>query len=188
MNVGNHKCKVVGCFTGEAANEKKTPFFGIEFQKNETDDTIYWMAYLSTKEFQNRDGKTTTMAKENLATLVKLGYKGRGVADMSDESKTVQDLFVEITDNINVVVEEEEYTNDDGELKTVNKVKYVNIGYGSINKFDHGQAVAKFKSCTFDGLLMSLRKASPSKKAEKSEHDEPLPSEDHSFAADDIPF
>lgn len=190
LREGTHKCKVVGCYTGESS-EKKTPFFGIEFETIEDQESIYWNAYLSNTKFK-KSGKEVTLAEANLETLIQLGFKGKRISDLSDESKGFLDLFDIISDTISVVIEHEEYTTDDGEMKTAARVKFVNVGYGNMNKFDHKQAVAKFKSLTFDGELMSLRKkvSAPKKAEPESEAEKPAtkPEASADYNDDDIPF
>lgn len=183
---GTHKVKITGCFTGESS-EKKTPFFGLEFTLIETSQVILHFAYMSDKEFQ-KQGKTTTMIKENLELLVKLGFKGSKFTDLSDDSKSIDDLFAEISDDIKIVVEHEEYTKDDGEIVTNAKVKYVNVGNGNINKFDHKQAVAKFKSYNFDGELMKLKKSIGAPKEKEKEKEKVEEKTETDFSSDDIPF
>lgn len=184
---GTHKVKIAGCFTGESS-EKKTPFFGLEFTTLENDQVILYFAYMSSKEF-TKSGKITTMIKENLELLVKLGFKGSKFTDLSDDSKSVDDLFAQINDDIKIVVEHEDFTKDDGEIVTNAKVKYVNVGHGNINKFDHKQAVAKFKSYNFDGELMKLKKSLGTPKAkEESKEEESTTDNSQDFSSDDIPF
>lgn len=182
IDQGSHRVKVVGCFTGESL-EKKTPYFGVEFETvSDSPQSIYWTAYLTESKFTKKDGKETTLKDENLKTLLALGFQGRSLSDLSDENKQVSDLFLDIADPINVVIEHEEYTTDDGEVKTSAKVKYVNIGYGGPKRFDHKQAVVKFKSV--DGDLLRLKNNSP--KPEAAPKQEEVVNTD--FVADDIPF
>lgn len=183
---GTHKVKITGCFTGESG-EKKTPFYGLEFTTLDTNQTILYFAYMSDKEF-TKGGKITTMIKENLELLVKLGFKGSRFTDLSDDSKSVDDLFIKTEDQINIVVEHEEFTKTDGTTATTAKVKYVNVGYGNINKFDHKQAVAKFKSYNFDGELMKLKKSIGQPKEKEEEKTEDAQDNSQGFDADEIPF
>lgn len=184
ISEGNHKVKVVGCFTGESA-EKKTPYYGIEFETKDG-ESINWLAYLTDTSFM-KGGKETTMKKENMKTLVQLGFCGRSLADLSNTEKKISELFNEV-DGINILVEHEEYTNEEtGEVKTAAKVKFVNVGYGP-NKFDHKQAVVKFKSLGLDGELLKLQKELGVKSTKKSEPKEETESESTELSADDIPF
>lgn len=187
---GTYSAKVIGCFTGESS-EKKTPFYGIEFQ-TVNGETIYWMAYLTDTSFV-KDGEETTPAKENMKTLVKLGFKGRSIADLSDASKPIDELFNDV-EGIKIVVEHEEFDKEDGTTGTSAKVKYVNIGYGPA-KFDHKQAVVKFKSLGLDGELLKLQKQLGTKKSNagssKANTTQDKGSDaagDSDFTADDIPF
>lgn len=178
LSEGTHKVKIVGCFTGEST-EKQTPYYGIEFETKEG-ETINWIAYLSNSNF-TKDGKETTLAKENMKTLLKLGFQGRSISDLSDTSKSVNELFSDVQE-ISVVVEHEEYTKQNGDIGTTAKVKWVNVGYGP-QKFDHKQAVVKFKSLNLDGDLLALKKEFGVKTAKQES--KPVEPE---FNSEDIPF
>lgn len=179
---GSYKAKVVGCFTGESS-EKKTPFYGIDFEieVEGRQESIYWIAYLTSKEF-TKDGKKTTLAKENIKTLAQLGFAGRSMSDLSDTSKSISELFNPV-EGIKVAIEHEEFTKDDGTTARAAKVKWVNVGYGP-SKFDHKQSVVKFKSLGLDGELMKLQKQMGTKKPEPTQQAEP----ETDFTSDDIPF
>lgn len=176
---GKHKVKIASCFTGESS-EKKTPYYGIEFEIVGTTQSIFWLAYLSDTEFI-KNGKKTTLKNENLLTLKAMGFKGRSLSDMSDDSKEVSDVFMDIKDDITIMVEHEEYTTNDGEIKTAAKVKYVNIGSQGPARFDHEQARVKFKSV--DGDLLRIMNNGP-----KPQEAETKPETSESFSSDDVPF
>jgi hypothetical protein len=184
---GSHSVRrIIAAFTGESA-EKKTPYYGVEFETVDG-ETIFWIAYLTDSTFV-KDGKETTLAKENMKTLVKLGFAGRSLADLSDTNKDVEDLF-NVVEGIKIVVEHEEFDKEDGTTGTSAKVKFVNIGYGPA-KFDHKQAVVKFKSLGLDGELLKLQKELGTNKGsskKKDEKQEDTSGSDSDFTADDIPF
>lgn len=181
---GTHKVKIVGCFTGESG-EKNTPYYGIEFETLKDEQSINWLAYLTDSKF-TKDNKETTLAKENMKTLVKLGFQGRSISDLSDTSKAISDLFIPV-DGISIVVEHEEFTDNQGEIKTAAKVKWVNVGYGP-NKFDHKQSVVKFKSLNLDGELLKLQKELGPKKKSPAQQQVSSPAEEGDINLDDVPF
>lgn len=184
LEEGKYKvAKVVGCYVPEVA-EDKTQSFSIEFEL-ENGQEITWNAYLSDKEFQ-KDNKTTTMKKENMRTLVQLGFIGKKVSDLADETKKISELFAPV-DKINVVVEHEEYTREDGSTVNFAKVKYVNVGYGP-SKLDHKQAVVKFKSLGLDGELMRLQKELGVKGNAPAPQAETTAATPEGFEEADVPF
>lgn len=175
MQAGKYKVRITGCFTGESA-QKKTPFYGLEFT-NEQGECIDHIAYLAGENVER-----------NLETLLKLGYAGRSLADMSDVKKKVADLFPPIQDPIFITVEDEEYTNSEGLARVKQVVKWVNVGNAGPARFDHKQAVVKFGGLTFDGDLARLRgqvaKPAPAANAPASNSQ----AQGQQFTADDIPF
>lgn len=183
ITAGAFKATVVGAFLGEMSNEKKTPYLGIEFEIP-TGESIEYLGWL------------TDAAKEyTLANLIKCGFKGTRLTDIADDKKSMTDLF-DVVENLSIVIEHEEYENSEGEKKTRPKVKFINDGTESnLTKFDHKQAVATFKSLSFDGDLARIRKEGPKKK-EKKEKDPTAPKtsqeysveNDTNFTSDDIPF
>ena len=192
FEIGTHKVKITGCFVGEST-EKGTPFFGIEFT-NKNDQSIDWIAYLSDTEFEKKEGKgkiKTTPKKENLKTLLKLGFTGNTIADLADDSKTIEELFAPIQDEIRIVVDEEEYTNEEGEVKRVNKVKWVNIG-GGVAKLDHKQAVVKMKGISADLLKLKRDLGIKNEPAAEVPVTDPAQAgqaaQQAEFASEDVPF
>ena len=149
MKLGKNKCVVVDMGFGQS-KEKQTPFYVLDFE-DEEGETIQYIAYLTegTKERQ-------------LKVLAELGYQGKSLADMASD-KPVSDLFPELEEPVYVVVEEEEYTNNEGEIKKRKIAKWVNVGdKGGVSKLDHKQAVIVCKALSFDGDLAQLRsKISP---------------------------
>lgn len=181
ITAGTYKATVVGAYLGES-QEKKTPYYGIEFMLD-SGENIDWLAYLT-------DGTK----ERNLNTLLSLGFKGSKLSDISDTSKKISDLFEFPEDDIFVVIEMESYEKD-GVTKEVPRVQFVNVGERkTVNKFDHKQAVAVFKSHTFDGDLQRIKKSGPSLPAKKAKPaDTPKTSHemagpDKDFSADEIPF
>ena len=161
MQAGKHKnVKIIGAFLGES-KEKKTPYFGIEFQ-NQDGETIEHAFYL-TEKTQDRQ----------IETLAKMGYKGKSISDMANPKLKISDLFNAPVEPIELAVIEEEYTTEDGEIKTKTVVQWVNIGSkGGLSKLDHGAAMVLFQSKAFDGLLMQKRKEIPQVQTQNQEQDE----------------
>jgi hypothetical protein len=177
MKLGlNKDVKIVGFLVGES-KEKKTPYYEIEFE-NKEGETIYSQHYYSTKEFTKQDGSKSNMVKENQELLINMGFKGKSESDMADESKSVSDLFNLVDGGIAVFIEAEEFTTDSGEVKTSNKVKYVNAGGGRA-RIDKAAAVKTFAG--FAGNLMQARQASKVVAVE-------APVENSEVSEDEIPF
>ena len=182
LQAGTYKATVVGAYLGESA-EKKTPYYGIEFQL-ENNENIDWLAYL-----------TDTIKERNLDTLLSLGFKGNKLSDLADTSKKISDLFEFPEEDIKVVIELESYEKD-GEMKEVPRVKFVNIGdrKSNITKFDHKQAVSVLKSHTFDADIQRIKKSGPTIVKKTKPVDAPKTSQEYSietdtsFTSDDIPF
>ncbi len=175
---GNHKVRLTDAFVGES-KEKKTPFIGFEFTL-EDGAVIFHTHYLSEKEFTPQgSAKPTTMAKEGIKLLRKLGFIGNSMADLVDGLKH----FTAIDSKINIVVEHEEFTKEDGSTATSAKVKFVNVGYGGPERFDKNQAVVKFKGHSFDNYLAGIEKVKAKEPAE-----EETTETNTEFDSDDIPF
>lgn len=156
MKAGIHKdVKIVGSYTGMSP-EKKTPFIAIEFE-NEEGESMDWVAWLTPKT----DEKEGT-AKRVLTTLVEIGFIGKSLADLSDPKKKMSDLFSAETpsgETIDLVVEDETYEDSEGNEKVKQIIKWVNVGnQGGLSKFDHATAVTTFKSLSFDGDLIGIKK------------------------------
>lgn len=198
MRTGKHKnCKIVGSYMGEANNDKKTPYFALEFQ-NEQNEYIDWIVWLSGGE------SAQDVIKRNLETLAKLGFKGK-LSDLADGSKKISDLFGPAHDIVIVEVEEQPVTNADGTPKlkqdgtpiTRQAVKWVNVGEGGLTKFDHKTAVAKFAGLKFDGLLAEIKSGLGAPKNPQQSTGATTPANGQTqaitggtqnFASDDIPF
>jgi hypothetical protein len=182
LTAGTYKATVVGAYLGES-NEKKTPYYGIEFQL-ENNENIDWLAYL-----------TDNTKERNLNTLLSLGFKGNKISDLADTSKSIKDLFEFPEEDIFVVIEMESFEASDGTTKEKAKVQFVNVGErkSNITKFEHKQAVATFKSHTFDGDLQRIKKEGPKLPAKKEKPaDTPKTSHEmaaeKNYTADEIPF
>lgn len=185
-NAGTYKATVVGAYLGESS-EKKTPYYGIEFQLDVDGnmENIDWIAYLSDKT-----------KEKNLDTLLSLGFKGNKLTELADTSKKISDLFEFPEEYIFVVIEMESYEGSDGLMKEKAKVQWVNIGErkNNITKFDLKQAVAVFKSHTFDGDLQRIKKNGPTIVKKEKPKDAPKTSQEYAnesdtdFTADSIPF
>ena len=144
MKTGKNKCVIVDMGFGQS-KEKQTPFYVIDFE-NEEGETIQHVAYL-----------TENTKERHLKTLAELGYQGKSLADMASDKK-VSELFPELEEPIFVVVKEEEYTTDSGDIRTKKVVQWVNVGEkGGVNKLDHKQAVIVCKSLSFDGDLAQIK-------------------------------
>lgn len=175
---GNHKVKLTDAFVGES-KEKKTPFIGFEFTL-EDNAVIYHSHYLSEKEFTDKaSGKPTTMAKEGIKLLRKLGFIGNSLADLADGLEK----FTAIDSKINIVVEHEEFTKEDGSSGTSAKVKFVNVGYGGPERMDKKQAVVKFKGHSFDNYLAGVEKVKVKETPEEESTETP-----EGFDDGDVPF
>lgn len=192
LQAGTYKAlKVLSAYIGESP-EKKTAYFEIEFEL-ENGETISWIAWLSTAT-----DKGIAAANRHVETLKKLGYKSDKLSDMADEKKSIEDLFGKPEDEVKLVIEVETYGDHGDKERSV--VKFVNVGEMSgLTKFDHKQAVAKFKSLPFDSTLKKLKageKLPPREKAEKKETPKNSGSDAGSstvenaegFGGDDLPF
>lgn len=165
LQAGTYKVeKILSAFIGESP-EKKTAYFQLEFEL-ENGETIDWVAWLSTATEKGLEA-----ANRHIETLKKLGYKSDKISDMADEKKSIEDLFGAPEDEVKVVTEVETYGEHGQHERAI--VKFVNVGEVSgLTKFDHKQAVAKFKSLPFDGTLKKLKsgeKLPPRAKTEKKE-------------------
>lgn len=182
LSEGKHKVKIKATFTGES-EEKKTAYYGIEFETlEEKKESIFWLAYLTETPFI-KDGKETNLAVENTKKLVEMGFKGKTFADLSDESKSVSDLFNET--EITIIVEHEEYADKkSGELKTAAKVKWVNTGSSGPARHTHKEAIVKMKSLNLDGEILRLQKLMGTKKEKNVE----TTTVETPYNTDDIPF
>lgn len=168
MKLGkNDNVKIVGCGTGQSNNEKKTPYYTIEFE-NQEGDSIEAIQYL-----------TENTKDRVLKTLVDIGFLGKRIADLSDPKKSIKDLFGPTAEPISITVKEEQVLKDGtlqwkDDAKTVPKmrqvVEWINVGEGGgISKFEHSQAVSVFASLTFDAEIQSLRKKAGGGSKPKSE-------------------
>ena len=179
MKSGVHKkIKIIGCYVGES-QEKKTPFFGLEF-KNEEGETIEKDFFFSADK-QDYNEKIVQQ-------LIDAGYKGKSLADMADPKLSIADLFGEPKDELNITVKEESYLDKDQNPKTRQAVQWFNVGYGGQkSKADHAGAKMIFKNSSFDGLFAKMKKEGPKPKEAKApkesmQADVPLHSDD------DVPF
>lgn len=168
LEAKNYKVELVGSFSGESA-EKKTPYFGLELE-TACGEFIDWVAYL-----------TDNTAKRNLTLLAEAGFKGKKLADLSNDKLSMEDLF-DKNNNLSITVEHEEYTDKQGEIKTKAVVKWFNTGNFGAAKADHKQAVKIFGGTKFDGMLKELKGTIKPKKTE-TKNSEATEEED-----DDIPF
>lgn len=173
MRVGVHKnVKIVGCYVGES-QEKKTPFFGLEIQTEE--GTIEKDFFL-----------TSTTQEKSIQLLIDAGYKGKSLADMADPKLSIQDLFGESKDELNITVIDEEYTAKDGTSKTRQVVQWFNVGYGNQkSKADLASAKVIFKNSSFDGLFAKMKKGEPGPKQERKNNDKKIA---ENAQDDDVPF
>jgi len=174
MKAGTHKgVVIVEAFTG-VSGVKNTPYYGIEFE-NDEGESIEYVAYL-----------TDNTKERALGTLIDLNFLGKSIADLSDTKKSMSDLFGPTDEPISLVIEDESYQDKDGNTKIKQVVKWVNVGNkGGISKADHATAITTFKSLSFDGDLMKMKKDGKKPAAKKAEKPKV---EDSSFADSDIPF
>lgn len=180
MKLGlNKKVKIIGCSTGKSP-DKGTPFFCLEFQ-NQEGETIEGTFFLAEKK--NDGTSNSENVKKTLQTLLNAGFKRKALADLSDPKLSMEDLFGEPTDEINITVEEK--SSDKG--TTYASVKYFNVGYGNgLSKADHAEAKMIFKNSTFDGFLSQLKKGDKNKSTPKPT--ESMQAEPPAHAEDDVPF
>ena len=182
MKIGVHKkVKIVSCYTGKS-EKKGTPFFGLEFE-NQEGERIEHDFYLADKKSDGTDN--TENVKKTLQTLLNAGYKRKSLSDMSDSKLSMEDLFGEPVDDINITIKDASYTKDDGTPVEKVEVQYFNVGYGGKSKADLAESKQIFKNTKFDGFLNQL------KKGDKPARTEPKPKEkeiDTNFTSDDIPF
>ena len=118
---------------------------------------------------------------KNLEILHKIGFAGKDLPDLADESKTISQLFGTPENPINMLVKPETYDKD-GVQKTVYKVDAVTVSAGR-SKFDKAQSVAKFSSMNTGGDLAAIRAAMGANKVKEYNV-----TTDAEFTSDDIPF
>jgi hypothetical protein len=167
---------IVGSFTG-VSGVKKTPYYGIEFE-NEEGESIEYVAYL------------TELTKERaLGTLIELNFLGKSLADLSDTKKTMAELFGPTEEPISLTIEDEVYQDKEGNDRVKQVVKWVNVGNkGGVSKADHATAIATFKSMSFDGDLMRIKKDGKKPAPKKESLKKDTVAEGENINADDLPF
>ena len=176
MEAGNHLgVKLIDVGLGESP-EKKTPFIKVVFE-NEQKEKITHYLWLSDA---TRD--------RSIDTLIKLGFMGKKFSDLANSNLTVDDLFGEPANRIDLVVEKEEYTLESGEIKSRSVVKWINIGSGGMPEFDHEKAKSVFDGEVFDGLLRERRRVSGAVKPKKEVANKAEDTQKADINANDIPF
>lgn len=180
MKLGlNKKVKIIGCSTGKSP-DKGTPFFALEFQ-NQEGEVIEGTFFLAEKKNDGSDNNENV--KKTLQTLLNAGFKRKSLADLSDPKLSMDDLFGEPADELNITVEEK--TSDKGTVYP--SVKYFNVGYGSgLTKADHAEAKLTFKNTSFDGFLSQLKKGDKPKYEAKPK--ESMQADTPDVNSDDVPF
>ncbi len=174
MKLGvNKNVKIISCYIGES-KEKKTPFFGLEFQ-NDEGETIEKDFYLTEKT-----------QEKNLELLIDAGYKGKSLADMADPKFSVSDLFGAPKDELSVTVIDEPYTDSEGNEQTRKAVQWFNVGYKGKTKADHQSAKLIFKNSSFDGLLSKIKKGEVKPSASKPK--ESMQADPPGVDESDVPF
>lgn len=181
LQEGKHKVEIIGSFTGESS-EKKTPYIGVELE-TEDGEFIEWVGYMSDKEFTKQNGEISTMTKENLKTLLQIGFQGKKIADLSNADLSITDLFA-VNPKLTVTIKHEDYENAAGEIKKKPVVHYFDVGFG-VEKADHKKSVQIFKSGNYDSVFNGL-KGKYQKKAAPVADSKPESTEGH--ADEDIPF
>lgn len=176
MEAGNHlNVKLIDAGLGESP-EKKTPFIKVVFQNQENESITHYL-WLSDAA---RD--------RAIDTVIKLGFMGKKLSDLANSALTVDDLFGEPADRIDLVVEKEEYTNNDGEIKSRTVVKWVNIGSGGMPEFNHEKAKSVFDGEVFDGLLREKRRLSGEPKPKKEVTEKTEYTTNNEITQQEIPF
>lgn len=169
----SYKVKIIGSYTGESP-EKKTPFFALELE-TECGQFIDWVQYIT-------DGNK----KIGLQSLVNAGFIGKKLSDLSNPKLAIEDLFSE-EDKLTAVIEHEEWTDDEGEIKHTPKVKWLNNGSSGPAKAEYKDAVKMFAGKSFDGMLKELQGKVKTKSTKtKSEPAEERAGDD--LTDDDVPF
>lgn len=135
---------IAGCFVSES-KEKKTPFVGIVFEK-EDGAIITWNGWLSPKAIER-----------TMQTISDIGFIGKKFADIANPKFAVEQLFNEV-DDLTITVEIESFTNDKGEIINTPKIKWVNAGSFGPKKLDHKEAVVVMKGLNIEGKLAKYRK------------------------------
>lgn len=168
---GTYEAKIIGSFLGES-KDKKTPYAGMTFQfeQDGMTKTMEWVGWL-----------TPNAIEGTTKTLVECGYLGRSLADLAGDHN-----FADIQ-GISIVIEHETYVNTAGEQKLRPRIKWVNVGSGFYEKFDHQQAKVKI-GAQFDGyLLKARREVSTPMKKEPSGYNHGA-GQSQMLTADDVPF
>lgn len=146
MQSGNHlNVKLIDAGLGQSP-EKETPFIKLVFKNQENENiTHYLWLTQKTKE-------------KSIDDLTKLGFLGNKISDIANDKLDFDDIFGEPMDRVDLVIESESYRTKDGEEKTRQKVKWLNIGSGGMAEFNHEQAQKVFDGEIFDGLLREKKR------------------------------
>jgi ERCC4-type nuclease len=177
ITAGTYKAKLVGAYVGES-KEKKTPYYGLEFELLDGQESIDYTAYL-----------TDATKERAIKTLVDLGFKLNHIHDIADTSIAMTDMF-DTKEDINLVIEMESYQDKDGNDKEKARVKFVNVGYkNTVTKFNKTQAVRTFKTMSLDGDLARIRRGEyKAPEANKKDTTAKAETENTDYASENIPF
>ena len=146
---GNYPVKkVVSCFLGESA-EKKTPYVSIEFLLN-NDTAISWINYLTEKTDHNKF----------IETMANIGFIGKELSDLADDSIDVDLLFVKPQEEYSVTIEHETFTDKNGNHKTKARVKWINFA-NSTKKMNINEARNVFNKFGLESLWSKKNESTP---------------------------
>lgn len=171
---GDQIARVVDCWL-EKSSKKETPGIFVQFKINGSNKNVKYTGWIS-----------DATEERIVESILKAGFKG---ARIEDVAKGVS-MFDENAD-IPIHCKMEEYTNNQGEIKSFLKVAWIGSSIFK-NKLEHGEIVETFKGMSINGTLLRMRNEMGlgSVRRETTKTDEP--SEEQAahnfFTADDIPF
>jgi hypothetical protein len=175
LEEGKHKVNLAGVFVKESKAGMPAVVFELE---TESGDFVDYESWMHTTKYQTKDGETDGV-HATIKLLKSLGCRTTSFDDLADSSKSLDELF-DMSKDLTAVIEHEEYTNDQGEVKTVAKAKFLNVRYEK-PKLDKKVVKTKYAS-KYNGLMKqyfgdSLKPKSKPQKSQSVEEDD-----------DDIPF
>jgi hypothetical protein len=146
---GRYRARAVGEVVLGESSEKKTPFIEFYFQITEGENKggqAKWSGYFGPKS-----------SERTIEALGHCGWKGEDLSEFADNGLHGLDA-----NEVEVVIELEEYENKDGEKKTSPRVAWVNALGGRVNV---DNAMAPDAAASFGermkGLVLKVRERKP---------------------------
>lgn len=150
---GTYKARAVSPVVLGKSNNKGTPFIELYFQiigGENNGGKVRWTTYFTEKTNER-----------SLESLITLGYEGEDIGEFADGELHGLDA-----NEVDIVVELEQYTNDAGESRTTPRVQWVNKSGGYLNTdAAMNESSAQAFGETMKGMLMAMRSKRPQKDA-----------------------